>query len=368
MHRRSIRPALVATIALPLWLLGCSGSNGGVSKTPDGGPAPTADGSATADATADGTSGPIGDSGPTPGDASTHPSDASQPPADGATPPTDGAVLPVTDATPDGASPATDGNPPPPPPSDAQVPPPPPPPPPDDAVGPPPPPADAAVPPPPPPDAAPPPQVPDTLDCAALCDTFQTECPSTFALRATCPVICQTIVDGIVGPAHPETYTRADLLCRLGLFHTDCDQIYGCLMDSNDGISAYGDRATIRYNGLVGGAPVDLRSNAAFMAVGTKADGSPGDFDTAFEVGGVTYVMSLNNFAPDWLADPATVINNRATLKTTAPLGYVRLRVTDIRTNDFSLNGRVDLDLMLSDPADATIGQIELTISGALRQ
>jgi hypothetical protein len=213
--------------------------------------------------------------------------------------------------------------------------------------------------------------VPETLDCDEFCLVYHAECAGYFALRSTCDILCPAIGAGIDAamPVHIETFERADLNCRQGLATQSCGQMYACMND-DDGLNAIGDGATIRYEGILNGEPVDLRSDSAWLMVGTKADGAPGDLEAIFEAGGVVYSIEMNDFLADWdpVAMDETILENNKVDRTTE-VERIRLRVQSIDVQSLELDGAVDFTATLSDPdLPAGTSEINLTVTGSLHQ
>jgi hypothetical protein len=213
--------------------------------------------------------------------------------------------------------------------------------------------------------------VPATLDCDEFCLVYHAECAGYFALRSTCDILCPAIGAGLEAamPVHVETFERADLNCRQGLATQTCGQMYGCMND-DDGLNAIGEGATIRYEGILNGEPVDLRADDAWLMVGTKADGTPGDLEAIFEAGGVVYSIEMNDFLADWdpvAMDEAILENNK--VDRTTEVERIRLRVQSIDVQSLELDGPVDFTATLADPAlPAGTSEINLTVTGSLHR
>ncbi|MCK6575027.1 hypothetical protein L6V77_28485 [Myxococcota bacterium] len=209
--------------------------------------------------------------------------------------------------------------------------------------------------------------VPATLDCDELCLVYHAECAGYFALVSTCDILCPAIAAGLEAGAHVETYQSADENCREGLAAQSCGQMYACMND-DDGLSAIGDGADIRYEGILNGEPIDLRTNEAWIFVGTKAEGTPGDLEAIFEVGGVVYAIEMNDFLADWdpaVMDPVILENNKVDL--TTEVERIRLRVQSIDVAALSTDGPVSFTATLSDP-DLPPGtsEVNLSVTGSL--
>lgn len=209
--------------------------------------------------------------------------------------------------------------------------------------------------------------VPAALDCDELCLVYHAECAGYFALVSTCDILCPAIAAGIEAGVHVETYQSADENCREGLASQSCGQMYACMND-DDGLSAIGEGADIRYEGILNGEPIDLRTNEAWIFVGTKAEGTPGDLEAIFEVGGVVYSIEMNDFLADWdpaVMDPVILENNKVDL--TTEVERIRLRVQSIDVAALSTDGPVSFTATLSDP-DLPPGtsEINLSVTGAL--
>ncbi len=209
--------------------------------------------------------------------------------------------------------------------------------------------------------------VPATLDCDELCLVYHAECAGYFALVSTCDILCPAIAAGLEAGAHVETYQSADENCREGLAAQSCGQMYACMND-DDGLSAIGDGADIRYEGILNGEPIDLRTNEAWIFVGTKAEGTPGDLEAIFEVGGVVYSIEMNDFLADWdpaVMDPVILENNKVDL--TTEVERIRLRVQSIDVAALSTDGPVSFTATLSDP-DLPPGtsEVNLSVTGSL--
>ena len=143
--------------------------------------------------------------------------------------------------------------------------------------------------------------------------------------------------------------------------------MYGCIND-DDGLSAIGGGADIRYEGILNGAPIDLRTNDAWIFVGTKNAGTPGDLEAIFEVGGVVYSIEMNDIFADWdpaAMDPAVLENNRVDL--TTEVERIRLRIASIDAEALSMNGPVSFTATLSDPnLPPGTSEINLSVAGSL--
>jgi hypothetical protein len=209
--------------------------------------------------------------------------------------------------------------------------------------------------------------VPETLDCDEFCLVYHASCAGYFALVSTCDILCPAIAAGLDAGLHVETFQTADENCREGLAAQSCGQMYACMND-DDGLSAIGDGADVRYEGILNGEPIDLSTNEAWLFVGTKAEGTPGDLEAIFEAGGVVYSIEMNDFLADYdpaVMDPVILENNKVDL--TTEVERIRLRVQSIEVAALSTNGPVSFTATLADP-DLPPGtsEINLSITGSL--
>ena len=215
------------------------------------------------------------------------------------------------------------------------------------------------------------PAPPVGLDCDALCLGFEADCPGHFARRETCAANCTSIVSGASGNVHPATYQRAAGVCEEAGRTLDCNGIYACISDNDDGLTAFGSLATVDYRGIVDGVAINVDAADAWVAVGTKRDGTPGDLEFVFVHQGAVYVLELNDFVTDFLPgrDVADLVGLRAEL--VRDMANVNLRIRAATVDAFALDGRFDITLTLRDedaaiPAATT--QVIVHVTGTLQQ
>jgi len=200
------------------------------------------------------------------------------------------------------------------------------------------------------------------FDCAAICETFEADCPQALAIVGDCND-CTDLADGLAETPDEPILRRASTACQRAEETADCRAFAVCLTD-DDGHNA----------GAPGGVSVTITqdngdveiaaSDDAWAVVGAKGDGAPGDLEVYFVVGETFYGIEFDDLANAADAAPLDAADYPVSWLTAEET--IEYAIGTITLDAWALDGAIDVTAAVSGEAPDT--GITIRVTGSLSQ